>query len=302
MTENAAPLVSIIIPTYNHARYLGRALQSVLNQTYMYWEAIVIDNHSTDNSDEIMASFTDPRFTYLKIHNNGVIAASRNAGIHAAKGEWIAFLDSDDWWSTDKLQVCFECIDEQVDLVYHDLEITGIPPVLFKKNTIKAWQVKKPVLIDLLLEGNAIANSSVVVRKSLLQQIGGINTNLEMVAAEDYNTWMRIAQKTEQFVYLPRRLGYYLIHNQSASQKDMSIPGRAAVAEFIHLLDDQQKIKLEANFRYTTGRFNYSVGNRVKARESLWFALRFGKVFVRMKALGILIANFPGIKSALKII
>ena len=70
MNDTATPLVSVVIPTYNHARYLGRALQSVLDQTYVNWEAIVIDNHSTDNSDEVTARFIDPRITYLKIHNN----------------------------------------------------------------------------------------------------------------------------------------------------------------------------------------------------------------------------------------
>ena len=74
MNDTATPLVSVVIPTYNHARYLGRALQSVLDQTYVNWEAIVIDNHSTDNTDEVMASFANTRITYLKIHNNGVIA------------------------------------------------------------------------------------------------------------------------------------------------------------------------------------------------------------------------------------
>ena len=98
MNATATPLVSVIIPTYNQAHYLVRALQSVLDQTYINWEAIVIDNYSTDNTDEVMADFADPSVTYLKIHNNGVIAASRNEGIRAAKGEWVAFLDSDDWW------------------------------------------------------------------------------------------------------------------------------------------------------------------------------------------------------------
>ena len=104
MNDVANPLISVVIPTYNHAHYLGCALESVLNQTYTNWEAIVIDNHSTDNTDEVMASFTDPRITYLKIHNNGVIAASRNAGILTAKGKWVAFLDSDDRWYPRKFE------------------------------------------------------------------------------------------------------------------------------------------------------------------------------------------------------
>ena len=284
MKNTATPLVSIVIPTYNRAHYLGRALQSVLDQTYTHWEAIVIDDHSTDNTDEVMESFTDQRITYLKIHNNNVIAASRNSGIRVAKGKWIAFLDSDDWWKTDKLQACFDCINEKVDLVDHNLEIVSDQPQLFSRKTIKSWQVRTPVLMDLLLNGNAIGTSSVVVRKSLLQQIGGINESVEMIAAEDYNTWLRIGQLTEQFVYLPRILGYYLSHNQSISQKDMSITSRSAVAEFIPMLSVSQKLKLEANFRFIMGKYNYYTNNYAEAKLDLFFVVRHGTLSLRIKA------------------
>jgi glycosyltransferase involved in cell wall biosynthesis len=80
------PLVSIVIPTYNHANYLGRALQSVLDQTYKNWEAIVIDNHSTDDTSKVIDKYKHPRIKYIKISNQGVIAKSRNAGRLAAKG------------------------------------------------------------------------------------------------------------------------------------------------------------------------------------------------------------------------
>jgi glycosyltransferase involved in cell wall biosynthesis len=143
MNDLANPLVSVVIPSYNHGRFLGRALQSLLNQTYTNWEAIVIDNHSTDNTDEVMAKFADPRITYLKIHNDGVIAASRNAGIRAAKGEWIAFLDSDDWWTNDKLKVCFDRVDEKVDLIYHDLEIVSDQSRTFRKKKSKILASKR---------------------------------------------------------------------------------------------------------------------------------------------------------------
>ena len=83
-----------------------------------------------------------------------------------------------------------------------------------------------------------------MVRRSLLEQIGGINESEKMIAAEDYNTWLRIAQFSEKFVYLPRRLGYYLTHNQSISNKDMSVAARCAVAEFTPALTAPQKLKL----------------------------------------------------------
>ena len=84
-------LISIIIPTFNHGQFLDRALKSIINQTYTNWEVIIVDNHSTDNTTKIVKSFKSSKITYFKIHNNGIIAKSRNAGIYAAKGEWIAF-------------------------------------------------------------------------------------------------------------------------------------------------------------------------------------------------------------------
>jgi glycosyltransferase involved in cell wall biosynthesis len=289
MNNRVTLLFTVVIPCYNHARYLGRTLQSIIDQTYTNWEAIVIDNHSTDNFDEVMTSFINPRINFLKIHNNGVIGASRNAGILAAKGEWIAFLDSDDWWTTDKLQLCFEHINDKVDLVYHNLEIVSDKQKLFSRKIVNSWQVRTPVLIDLLLKGNAICNSSVVVRKRLLEQIGGIDESVEMIASEDYNTWLRIAQLSEKFVYLPRRLGYYMVHNQSISQKDTSVSVRHAVFEFVSGLRASQKLKLEANLRYTKGRFNYLAGNCAEAREDLLFGMKHGRFILKIKTVVLLL-------------
>jgi glycosyltransferase involved in cell wall biosynthesis len=293
MIDNASALVSVVIPTYNHACYLGRALQSVLDQTYTNWEAIVIDNHSTDNTDEIIARFVDQRITIYKIHNNGVIAVSRNVGIRAAKGEWVAFLDSDDWWTADKLQVCFDCINDKDDLVYHDLEIVIDHRRFFRRRKIKSWQVKPPVLIDLLVKGNAIATSSTVVRKKFLTQLKGMSESSDMVAAEDYNTWLRIAQLTDGFRYVSKRLGFYQLHNQGSSRKDMSVSVRHAAAEFIDLLSSQQKNKFEASLRYTVGRFNYLAGNYIEAKkELLLFLISDGQPIMALKSLWMIAAIY----------
>ena len=92
MNTKLTPLVSIIIPTFNHAKFISKALNSVKNQTYHNWEAIIIDNNSTDKTYKIFDKITDSRIRYLKINNNGIIAKSRNVGIKNANGEWIAFL------------------------------------------------------------------------------------------------------------------------------------------------------------------------------------------------------------------
>ena len=115
------PLVSIIIPTYNRAEDLKRALQSVFDQTFTDWEVVVVDNHSIDNTDRLIESFNDPRIRLFKIHNEGVIAASRNLGLKHALGEYIAFLDSDDWWLPKKLEESIKYMNQGADIVYHDL-------------------------------------------------------------------------------------------------------------------------------------------------------------------------------------
>ena len=97
-------LVSIIMPTYNCARFIRESIDSVLAQTYTNWELIIVDDSSTDNTAEMVANFNDPRIHYLRNEQNEGAALTRNKALRAAKGRYIAFLDSDDLWHPDKLE------------------------------------------------------------------------------------------------------------------------------------------------------------------------------------------------------
>src|SRR5689334_17428665 len=97
------PQVSVVIPTYNRAADLRRALGSVVAQTCERWEALVVDNHSTDDTRQVVESFRDGRIRFLQVSNQGVVAVSRNLGVRNAVGDYVAFLDSDDWWLPEKL-------------------------------------------------------------------------------------------------------------------------------------------------------------------------------------------------------
>ena len=105
-------LVSIITPSYNTANFIGETIKSVLNQTYQNWEMIIVDDCSTDNTDEIVSQFSDSRIIYLKNEKNSGAAVSRNRALKEAKGRWIAFLDSDDLWKEDKLQKQISFMEE----------------------------------------------------------------------------------------------------------------------------------------------------------------------------------------------
>ena len=97
-------LVSIIMPSWNTAKYITESIQSVINQTYTHWELLIVDDCSSDNTDEVVSSFQDDRIHYLKNKQNSGAALTRNRALREARGEWIAFLDSDDIWVPEKLE------------------------------------------------------------------------------------------------------------------------------------------------------------------------------------------------------
>jgi len=202
-------IISIIIPTYNREKDLKRALNSVLAQTISGWQAFVVDNYSSDNTDDLVNSFNDSRIKLLKIHNEGVIAASRNLGIKHAEGKYVAFLDSDDWWAPSKLEVSLEYLERGADLVFHDLFIMTKPYQKFFWRKIRTRHLKSPVFEDLIINGNGISNSSVMVRKEFLDRINGLSEDTRFIGAEDFDAWLKISKITEKFEKIPQTLGYY---------------------------------------------------------------------------------------------
>lgn len=122
MTEKS-PTVSVVIPTYNRAHLVGRAIQSALNQTHQDFEIIVVDDAFTDNTEEVAKSFNDPRIRYIRHEQNRGGSATRNTGIKVSRGEYIAFLNSDDEWSPEKLgkqMLLFSIVSENIGAVYYD--------------------------------------------------------------------------------------------------------------------------------------------------------------------------------------
>ena len=127
-----------------------------------------------------------------------------------------------------------------------------------------------------------------MIRASLLREIG-INQSESLIAAEDYHTWLRIAQFSNNFVYIPRSLGYYRIHKQSVSKKDMSKPDWFAVNNFLPLLKFKERQKAEANIMYTSGRFYFLFGKKDLAIKSLVFSFKYGRSILKVKSLIMLI-------------
>ena len=102
--KTGSPVITVVIPTYNHAHFLRQALKSLQEQTIQEWEAVVVNNFSEDNTVEVVASFHDQRIRLTNFRNHGIIGASRNEGARQARADIIAFLDSDDTWFSRKLE------------------------------------------------------------------------------------------------------------------------------------------------------------------------------------------------------
>ena len=233
--------VSIVIPTYNSAPLLARALRSVLDQTYSNWEAFVIDNHSSDNTDAVVASFQDVRICLLKTHNQGVIAKSRNIGIRQATGQWIAFLDADDWWTPEKLERSVVVLKAGADVVYHDLRRAG-PRKSWSRRVIRSRRLQQPVFHDLYWNGNGLLNSSVVVSRKLLCAVDELSENPALVGAEDFECWLRLARQSDDFVKLPGIYGYYWIGTGNTSNPKRAITWLAELSKIQEGFESSQDI------------------------------------------------------------
>lgn len=190
------PLVSIIMPTYNHAKFIGKAIESALNQTYQNFELVIIDNYSEDETEKIVASYEDNRIVYLKFRNNGIIAVSRNHGIKHSHGDYIAFLDSDDIWLPEKLGKGIRVLEssKNTGMVYTrflTIEGSTISERVFpKKGKHENGHIFKSLYVR-----SFIACSSVIINKSIINQVGVFDTSRELIAVEDTDLWLRIALK-----------------------------------------------------------------------------------------------------------
>ena len=198
--------ISIILPTYNQYSFLKKSINSVINQTFKEWELIIIDNNSIDSTKKFIKKISkiDRRITYFNISNKGILAKSRNLGIQKSKGQWIAFIDSDDIWHKDKLSKCYNyALNTNADFIYHPVysinELNKSKKIIEDKNRI----ILKPIHKDLILNGNSIAQSSVMIKKKILKKVGGISESNKVYSWEDFDTWIKCSLITDNFIQVP---------------------------------------------------------------------------------------------------
>lgn len=279
------PFFSVVIPTYNRADKLRRALDGLRHQTCRDFEVIVCDDGSTDATREVVAAYAEALpLTYLWEANWGGPARPRNRGIAAARGEWVCFLDADDWWYPEKLAEVLLKTGE-ADLIYHDCDIhteqgrRGVGK--------RCRQLRAPVFVELMISGCSLVTSSVCVKREMLEKSGGFAEEQELVAIEDYDLWLRIARITERFLHIPRSFGAYWVDQANISEFSENYITRETVVcrRYAGYLSRPDHDEAERLLAYKSGVAKNYLGEFAASRPFFRAAMRSRRPKIRLYAL-----------------
>lgn len=215
------PLVSIITPTYNHENYIKECIESVLKQSYPYWEMVIIDDGSTDKTCEIVSNYLDDRIIYIKQNNIGPynLGKTYNKALSICHGELIAILEGDDFWPEDKLEKQVKAFEDPEVILSH-----GRSKIVYS-NKIRKINIKE---IDSIMDNNPIGSAlygliggigstpiavTLMIRKSVLNEIGGFKQPKELPLV-DFPTELELSLRGK-FKFIDWNLGYFRRHNSS---------------------------------------------------------------------------------------
>ncbi len=198
--------VSVIIPTWNRAAFIKKAINSALKQTFSPLEIIVCDDGSTDNTFEIINSFKDSRIRWTAGPRSGRPAIPRNRGIAISRGEWIAFLDSDDEWLPEKLETQLSLAVKLKCKAVCSNAYRVIPNKGTEGNLL-SWHKNRLSFYDLIKVNNVIC-SSAMIHRSCFSTVVGFPEEIQLTALEDYALWLRIATQTD-FAFIKEPMTIY---------------------------------------------------------------------------------------------
>lgn len=265
-----SPRVSVVLPTFNRARELSRSIASVLAQTYRDLELIVVDDASTDETEEVVKAFEDRRVSYKKLPHNVGGAEARNVGIRMARGEIVAFQDSDDEWTCSKLERSFEKLQAHPSIsgVFSDfVQIWESGCRLMPYSGTSCF--RPDLLYDSLLWRNVVGTPTLVVKKSVLAHVGGFDSS--MPRYQDWELALRLAQVAKlEYIKNPLVLSY--VTEDSVTHDQGAHPVALQKIYDKHVGSIEGDLSLKAAWLYRLGDAKMAVGDQV-GRRLLFYAL-----------------------------
>lgn len=302
-----SPRVSVLIPSYNHARFLPATLQSVFDQTYTDYEIVVVDDGSTDGSVELLRSYGD-RIRLFTQQNRGTYP-TLNRCVAESRGEYLAILNSDDLWAPTKLekQVAFLDAHPQVGLVHTGGHFIDAGGRILSTNPLGFPWPRTPTgnIIELLVRYNRIVPSSAVLRRECFERVGGFREDLYGLG--DWEMWLRVALEYD-IGYIDEPLTLYRVHGANAflqhrrlledEVKVRSETIHACETRFMQRANDPRAMRLALAHSYACLGTDYALlGDRKRARQAYIRSLQLYPL--RFKSVLRLILTFLPIKPPL---
>lgn len=202
------PDISVVIASYNNENYIAETIQSILNQTYKYFELIIVDDCSTDNSRDVINSFSDPRIRLLTLNENRGPGIARNTGIKASKAKYVAIIDSDDIACPERLQKQYEFMEKNLQIGASGSWMKVINTETVMQSAPEFDRIKLNSLFN-----SPLPNPSVIFRKAVLFE-NNIFYNEQYRQAQDYDLWAKLMWVTE-LANIPEVLTFYRVHENS---------------------------------------------------------------------------------------
>jgi teichuronic acid biosynthesis glycosyltransferase TuaG len=257
--------VSVVMPTHNHAQYIGEAIASVLAQSHDDLELIVVDNHSTDSTREIVERFSDSRLRYYQYRNEGIIAASRNSAIQRAAGDIVAFIDSDDEWDRHKLATQLPHLDDpEVIAVAANFRPIGEIKYCRSHLSFKRSEEYRDHSYREVALGNPVMTSSLIARKADILKTGGFDASPELAFIEDWELWLRMSRYGRIRVLAERLISFRVYGRKTRDVRKVSLNSLKMFAKhnaLSYIDDDTLRIAL-ANYAATVGKAHLDVNDR----------------------------------------
>lgn len=212
-------LISIVMPVYNGAELISETIDSILSQSYEYWELIVVNDKSTDITVDIVNTYKtkDKRIKLIDLEQNcGGPAKPRNIGIENSQGSFVALIDADDIWHEDKLLECSNYFDS--DIIYHKERCFNKSVDDGKLCPTKNINNIEDLHQEMLIYGNIFSPSAIMIKKEILLK-NKFNETPEYHGVEDFDLWLKLAkQKSLHYTFVDKVLGFYRLHDGGISK------------------------------------------------------------------------------------
>jgi glycosyltransferase involved in cell wall biosynthesis len=289
-----APRVSVILPTFNRAHLLDRAARSVLAQTWSDFELVIVDDASSDDTPAVVAALADPRVVSIRLESNRGAAAARNAGIAVARGELLAFLDSDDEWKAEKLERQVAALDAASDRAA--LCVCSLDVHRGRESFAMVWpddECDGERALARILGGTGYATPTWLVRHGAIADAGGFDESLPRL--QDYELTIRIAERWHIVTMSEKLVTMHVQPDSLSASADGYATAITAILQR-HRELFARRPDGHSHMLFRAGKYYALEGNRAAAM--LWFRRALGVRPTNIRALGGLLLGATGLMTA----